>query len=105
MGVNCKGVTWVIHFGPPKSIETYLKESGQCGREGEQRDALLLYNAINVKVGDADMNSYIKSTACGRQFFLSTFVSLILTGLLDICVDICVFASARVAGHCDMDLQ
>ena len=35
MGVNCKGVSRVIHFGPSKSIEAYLQESGRCGRDGE----------------------------------------------------------------------
>ena len=58
----------VIHFGPPQSIEAYLEESGRCGREGEQSDALLLYNGINARVADADMKSYIKSTTCQRQF-------------------------------------
>ena len=60
MGVNCKGVSRVIHFGPSKSIEAYLQESGRCGRDGEQSDALLLYNGVTskIKVADADMKSY-----------------------------------------------
>ena len=33
MGVNCKNVWRVIHFGPSKSIESYMQESGQCGRD------------------------------------------------------------------------
>ncbi len=44
MGVNCKGVQRVIHFGPSKTIEAYIQESGRCGREGEESYAILLYN-------------------------------------------------------------
>lgn len=40
MGVNCNGVTRVIHFGPSKSIEAYMQESGRFGQSGEQSDAL-----------------------------------------------------------------
>ena len=36
MGVNCKNVRRVIHFGPSKSIESYMQESGRCGRDREQ---------------------------------------------------------------------
>ena len=28
MGIDCKGVTQVIHFGPPQTIEAYMQESG-----------------------------------------------------------------------------
>ena len=64
MGVNCSGVTRVIHFRPSKSIEGYIQESGRRGRNGEDSDALLLYNCINVRAADADMKSYINSTTC-----------------------------------------
>ena len=64
MGVNCKGVTRLIHFGPSKSIEAYMQENGCCGLNGEQSDALLLYNGINVKTADSDMKSYINATTC-----------------------------------------
>ena len=36
MGVNCQGVRRVIHFGPSKTIEAYIQESGRCGRDGEE---------------------------------------------------------------------
>ena len=60
MGVNCKGVTRVIHFGPSKSIEAYMQESGRCGRNGEQNDALLMYNGLHLKAADSDMKEYVK---------------------------------------------
>ena len=44
MGVNCKGVQRVMYFGPSKSSDAYLQESGRCGRDGKQSDAILLCN-------------------------------------------------------------
>ena len=99
MGVNCKGVSRVIHFGPFKSVEAYLQESGRCGRDGEQSDALLLYNGITSKVADADMKSYINSTSCQRQFFSITSVYRMLTAQLVIYVviSVVIHASVRMA--------
>jgi len=73
MGVNCKGVRQVIHFGPSKSLDAYLQESGRCGRDGEQSDAILLYNGINAKAADAKMKKYLESPTCHRQFLLKHF--------------------------------
>ena len=35
MGMDCKGVRTIINFGPSKNIESYMQESGRCGRDGE----------------------------------------------------------------------
>ena len=108
MGVNCKGVTRVIHFGPSKSIEAYMQESGRCGRNGEQSDALLLYNGINVKAADSDMKSYINATTCRRKllmkhFGVKTSHSESPTGHM--CCDVCAESCQCQGGNCDMDLH
>ena len=105
MGVNCKGVQRVIHFGTSKSIDPYLQESGQCGRDGEQSDAILLYNGINAKAADVDMKKYLKSSTCRRQFILKYFAVCNLEcppGHL--CCDICSNSCKCLGGYCDMDL-
>ena len=43
MGMNCKGVTTVINFGPSKNVEAYIQESGRCGRGGEKGKAVILF--------------------------------------------------------------
>jgi ATP-dependent DNA helicase RecQ len=73
MGIDCKGVTQVIHFGPSQTIESYMQESGRCGRKGEQSDALLLYNGTTMKLADSDMKEYINSTTCRRITLLKPF--------------------------------
>ena len=41
MGINKKDIRRVIHFEPPKDIESYSQEAGRAGRDGEQSDAIL----------------------------------------------------------------
>ena len=108
MGVNCNGVTRVIHFGPSKSIEAYMQESGRCGRNGEQSDVLLFYNGINVKAADSDMKNYIKATTCRRRLLLHHFgvqtcQSDSPTGHM--CCDICAESCQCQGENCCMDLQ
>ena len=40
MGINCKGVTT---FGPANPIESYMQESGRCGRNG---DTFIYFNIL-----------------------------------------------------------
>ena len=107
MDVKCKGVTQIIHFGPSKSIEVYMQESSHCGRNGEQSDALLLYNGINFKVADSDMKSYINATTCRRKLLMKHFVvktySKSPTGHM--CCDICAESCQYQGGNCDMYLH
>jgi len=49
MGVNCKAVTRVIHFGPSKNVENYTQETGRAGRDGSQSIAFVLYNGIMTR--------------------------------------------------------
>ena len=73
MGVNCKNVRRVIHFGHSKSIESYMQESGRCGRDKERSIAILLFNGITIRATDIDMKEYIHSTSCRCQFLLQYF--------------------------------
>lgn len=36
MGIDSKGVTTVVHFGPSKNVECYIQETGRAGRNGDQ---------------------------------------------------------------------
>ena len=42
IGVNCREVRRVIHFGPSKSLEQYVQESGRAGRDGKSSTGILL---------------------------------------------------------------
>ena len=46
MGVNCKEVHRVIHFGPSRNIERYVQECGRACRDGVRSTCLLLHNGL-----------------------------------------------------------
>ena len=46
MGVDCKGVHRVVHYGPSKNVESYVQETGRAGRDGHQSVAYILYYGI-----------------------------------------------------------
>ena len=49
MGIDCKHVRQVIHFGPPVDIESYVQETGRAGRDGFPALALLLVKPKKIK--------------------------------------------------------
>lgn len=94
MGVNCKGVNKVIHFGPSKSIEAYIQESGRAGRDGKPSWAILFYQSLMLINVDQEMKEYVRGRYnCRRQFlmghFLETSVMSADSGSNCICCDLC----------------
>lgn len=73
MGVNCKKVRRVIHFGPSKSVEMYVQECGRAGRDGLASTCVLLYNGLLSAHCEKDMKQYISSSGCRRQWLMNHF--------------------------------
>lgn len=73
MGVNCKEVRRVIHFGPSKSIEMYVQECGRAGRNGLPSTCILLYNGLLSYLCDNDMKQYLQLDGCRRKWMMSHF--------------------------------
>lgn len=108
--MDCKNVTRVIHFGPAKSVEAYMQESGRCGRDGEQSLAILLYNGITMRATDGDMKLYIKTDTCRRAQLLQHFHSAnastceISHFCCDVCIKSCDCCDCK-NGSCDVEHQ
>ncbi len=109
MGVNCKNVTRVIHFGPSSTVEAYVQESGRCGREGQQSCAILLYNGITIRAANEAMKLYIKGTSCRWHELLKHFDYRPVAGLDNptghLCCDVCRESCSCSDGHCNVQLK
>uniref|UniRef100_A0A6N2M002 ATP-dependent DNA helicase n=1 Tax=Salix viminalis TaxID=40686 RepID=A0A6N2M002_SALVM len=92
MGIDKPNIRQVIHYGCPKSIESYYQESGRCGRDGIPSVCWLYYTRADFAKADfycgglraenqrrAVMESllaaqhYCSLTTCRRKFLLSYF--------------------------------
>ena len=57
MGIDCKGLHNIIHFGPPLTLDDYFQESGRAGCDGKFSNAiLLLYPKCLVSKNISKMN-------------------------------------------------
>lgn len=43
MGVNFKGLHNVVHYGPPRDLDTLVQQMGRAGRDGEFSVEIILY--------------------------------------------------------------
>jgi ATP-dependent DNA helicase RecQ len=50
MGIDKADVRWVLHAGPPGSLDVYFQEIGRAGRDGEQAHARLVYHEADMAV-------------------------------------------------------
>ena len=68
MGIDCKGVRTVIHYGPSRNIEAYLQESGRAGRQSsDQCKSVILYSNVMMKHCHENIVEYVRnSTNCRR---------------------------------------
>ncbi|KAG4974968.1 hypothetical protein JHK87_031789 [Glycine soja] len=92
MGIDKPNIRQVIHYGCPKSLESYYQESGRCGRDGIASVCWLYYTRSDFAKGDfycgevksekqrkAIMESllaaerYCVLTTCRRKFLLEYF--------------------------------
>lgn len=99
MGINCKGVSQIIHFGPSKTVESYVQESGRAGRNGEPSKCILLYNGFLSTHCHGDIKSYMSSETCRRSYLFRHFPGTFPPGRINhSCCDLC-------AASCDCSVN
>ncbi|XP_028402242.1 Werner syndrome ATP-dependent helicase homolog [Dendronephthya gigantea] len=91
MGVNCKEIRRVIHFGPSKNLEQYVQESGRAGRDGKSSTCTILYNGLLAAYCECDMKEFLQSDTCRRQELMRKFSTHACTEVSPAhnCCDVC----------------
>lgn len=80
MGVDAPNIRHVIHWGPPRSIEAYVQESGRCGRDGKSAIADLYFTGQDFS-GHSNAKNAIKvycntANVCRRHQLMEHFDTL-----------------------------
>lgn len=73
MGIDKPDIRHVIHYGCPKSLESYYQESGRCGRDGIASDCWLYFSRSDF--GKAEFYCGEASSANQKKAIMDSFMA------------------------------
>ena len=72
-GIDCKGVYRSIHFGPSRSVDNLVQETGRLGRDGKQCFCYILYNGLLMAHCDIKIKELVDREGCPTKFIAQLF--------------------------------
>ena len=74
MGVDFPPVTYVIHFGPGRTVVDHLQQAGRAGRDSEQSFNIIYYHGKHIRLCEQLIRDVIKKEDhCVRELLLYHF--------------------------------
>lgn len=92
MGIACKAVRSIVHWGAPADIEEYVQEVGRGGRDGGETNARLCFTKEGSISAEIHMKGYcVNRTECRRKLLMSYFVNDYFSRVMGSCkcCDVC----------------
>jgi len=84
MGAHFVEVSYVINFGPPKDMDSFVQQVKRCGRHGTHAMAMLFSSRHNV------VKDYVNNkSSCRRQLILKMYNAKSPELKTHLCCDIC----------------
>lgn len=108
LGINKPNIRFVLHYEPPRTLESYYQEIGRAGRDGLAAEAIFLHDEKDVtrikkRINEGEneqrvkvelqrfhaMSGFIEAQTCRRQVVLNYFAEYTqdACGNCDICLD------------------
>ncbi|KAH7677615.1 DNA helicase protein [Dioscorea alata] len=104
MGIDKPNIRCVIHYGCPKSLESYYQESGRCGRDGLASICWLYYSRSDFAKADfycADASSENQRKAIMESFRAAEKYCYLSTCRRKFLLEYFGEAAAKDCGNCD----
>jgi ATP-dependent DNA helicase RecQ len=98
LGLDCRDIRQVVHYGAAKTVESYIQETGRAGRDGEQSRAVLL--PINSKFLSKQVSCYHKQVTYLRSYLFETCLASQITIVSPKCRCCTICAKLCTCGNC-----